>query len=111
MNSEKVILKEGKADLRFGIWLECNFGFYSMGVLVNAEWDSNVLYQYNAETQIFQSTYNEIRMQDIISYNIEKRPWGLYLNLYGEDDIRWVTFKMAWLDEKAPEYFSLEALN
>ena len=86
MSTESEILKEGVADLKFGIWLETNFGFYTMGVLVNADWDSNVLYQYNAETQVFQSSYDEINMIHIHSYSIEKRPWGLYLNLYGEDE-------------------------
>ena len=111
MSSENEILKKGVADLKFGIWLEHNFGFYTMGVLVNADWDSNVLYQYNAETQVFQSSYDEINMIHIHSYSIEKRPWGLYLNLYGEDEVRWATFQMTWLNEKAPEYFSFNGLN
>lgn len=111
MDTESVILKEGVVDLKFGVWVECNFGFYTMGVLIDNAWDSNVLYQYNAETQIFQSTYGEYRMRDVISYSIEKRPWGMYLNLYGEDKVRWVTFQMTWLVENAPEYFSLNGLN
>ena len=105
MQGARSIIKEGKVDVHFKNWLECNFGFYTCGVLVDSVWDSNIIYQYDPELDALKSSYNIVYMKDISSYEMKNLDGVLHLQFYAEDEVPWCSYEMAWLNETAPKYF------
>lgn len=96
-----------KITRNFKTWLECNFGFYTMGVLVDNVWDSNVIYQYDPELDALKSSYNVLNLEDVTEYSFEKYDSTYLLNFYIGDNIPYATFKMCWISETCPNYFQL----
>lgn len=110
MSDEKISLYKNDLDKRFRIWLESNFGFYSSGILIDASYDSNILYQYNPETNKLQSSYMNVDLKCCTSYEIIKRNENLFLYFYSED-VMWSSYMMVWINENAPDYFNLNYLK
>lgn len=110
MSDEKISLYKNDLNKRFKIWLESNFGFYSSGILIDASYDSNILYQYNPETNKLQSSYMNVDLKCCTSYEIIKRNENLFLYFYSEDVV-WSSYMMVWINENAPEYFNLNYLK
>ena len=105
MRNKSCIVESGEVNKHFKNWLECNFGFYTSGVLIDSSWDSNVVYQYDPELDALKSSYNNISMKDIFSYEMENLDDVLYLRFYAEDKVPWCSYEMMWLNETAPKYF------
>ena len=105
MQGARSIIKEGKVDVHFKNWLECNFGFYTCGVLVDSVWDSNIIYQYDPELDALKSSYNIVSLSEMYRYELETRENCVYLHLFIDEDNLWCSYIMMWLDETAPKYF------
>ena len=99
------IIKTGKVDVHFKNWLECNFGFYTCGVLVDSVWDSNIIYQYDPELDALKSSYNIVSLSEMYRYELETRENRVYLHLFIDEENLWCSYIMMWLDETAPKYF------
>lgn len=98
---------EGSIDIVFKNWLECNFGYYTQGLLVDANWDSTVVYQYDPETDKIRSTFNEVLLKNVNVWRIYQDDNDeFYLGLYWDGGL-WGAFVMSWLTYDKPEYVIL----
>ena len=111
MDYEKMIVKRKLIDNHFKSWLECNFGFYSSGILINTCWDSNVIYQYDYETQTLKSSFDDLKLNDMEYYSIEKYERTYILSLFDEENMKWCSYMMCWISEEIPEHFKIDYLN
>jgi hypothetical protein len=104
--SKDKIKFEGSVDNFFKNWLECNFGYYTQGLLVDVNWDSTVVYQYDYKLGKLRSTYNEISLDSITGWRIYDDNGELVLALY-EDDVLWCAYVMSWITYNKPDYVPL----
>jgi hypothetical protein len=104
--SKDNIKNEGKVDYKFKVWLDCNFGYYTQGLLIDYCWDSTVVYQYDSKLGKLRSTYNEISLDSITDWRIYDDNGELVLAFY-EGDVAWCAYVMSWLIYNKPEYVIL----
>jgi hypothetical protein len=105
--SSDKLLQEGTTDNKFKVWLGCNFGYYTQGLLIDANWDSTVVYQYDTETDKLRSTFNELSFENVNKWRIYKDDNDeLYIGLYWNDGL-WGAYVMSWLTYEKPEYVVL----
>lgn len=104
--SKDNIKTEGKVDYKFKLWLDCNFGHYTQGLLIDYYWDSTVVYQYDSKLDKLRSTYNEISLDSITGWRIYNDNRELVLALY-EGDVLWCAYVMCWVTYTKPEYVPL----
>lgn len=105
--SDDDLLQEGPADNKFKLWMECNFGHYTQGLLIDVHWYSTVVYQYDAEVNKLRSTFNELSFENVNKWRIYKDDNdGLYIGLYWNDAL-WGAYVMSWLTYNKPEYVDL----
>jgi hypothetical protein len=104
--SKDNIKTEGNIDSKFKVWLDCNFGYYTQGLLIDYHWDSTVVYQYDYKLGKLRSTYNEISLDSITSWRIYDDNGELVLAFY-EGDVAWCAYVMSWLTYNKPEYVIL----
>lgn len=99
---------EGIVDKQFKVWLECNFGYYTQGLLVSAVWDSTVVYQYDYEADKICSTFDSLSFQNTTSWRIYEDDNGeFYLSFYWDDALQ-TSYVMSWLSYKKPDYVNFK---
>ena len=102
--SDDKLLQEGTVDNKFKVWLECNFGHYTQGLLIDANWDSTVVYQYDAEMDKLRSTFNELSFENVNKWRIYKDDNDdFYIGLYWGGGL-WGAYVMSWLTYEKPDY-------
>lgn len=93
MIEEKTFEIKGEIDKNFKNWLHGYFGYYANNVLISNDWASKVIYQYDFEQEILKSSFNNIELQHVNSWRIEKTEDNYHLFLYS-DDVLWTSFTM-----------------
>lgn len=105
-SSDKLV-QEGNINKEFKVWLECNFGYYTQGLLIDANWDSTVVYQYDTEIDKLRSTFNELSFKNVNKWRIYKDDNDeFYIGLYWNDGL-WGAYVMSWLTYEKPDYVVL----
>ena len=105
--SDDNLLQEGPIDNKFKLWMECNFGHYTQGLLIDAHWDSTVIYQYDVEMNKLRSTFDELSFENVNKWRIYKdNNDKLYIGFYW-NNMLWGTYVMSWLTYNKPEYVDL----
>lgn len=100
----------GKVNQVFKIWLDCNFGFYSQGILLDTAWDVNLIYQFEEKRNALKSWFREAELDKLNKWEIIIDDDNIfYLSLF-EDDIEWFRFQMCWINEKKPDFVNFEYL-
>ena len=107
---DRELICSGDITQKFLVWLECNFGYYTCGVLVDRDWDSNVLYQYDSQVNHLRSSYSDFDLKNINKWKIEKE-FETYILSFYEDDLLWRNYTLSWLNFEKPSYVNFDYIS
>ena len=108
---DKELICRGNINQKFLVWLECNFGFYSSGVLIDTAWDSNVISQYDSQRNCLRNSYNDFELDKVNKWSITKSKNGDYLLNFYEDELLWAGFELNWLSSDKPNYVNFNYIS
>lgn len=110
-NMDKELICSGDINQKFLAWLECNFGFYSSGILIDTAWDSNVISQYDSQRNCLRNSYNDFELDKVNKWSITKSKNNAYLLNFYEDELLWAGFELNWLSADKPDYVNFTYIS